>query len=114
MNIDNRQYETLHTINTDLTPSKDVRNDLIELVEDVIEGLNILKEYLLHGHTMDTTSIASELGDMFWNLAISTWSLALGYDLYKDANLYIENLQSKCSGESFEVDHNMKHSEDDI
>ena len=43
------------------------------------ECIDVYKKHLFQGHDLDTSHMASELGDVAWYLAIS--AAAIGYDL---------------------------------
>ena len=112
MNINEYQREALRTINPDLTPSQQLENGLIGLVAEGGEALDVLKKHLFQGHIMDSTHIASELGDVFWYLAVAAW--ALGYDLDAIAEMNIRKLRLRYPGEGFDVDRSVNRSEGDI
>lgn len=112
MNINYYQQEALRTINPDLTPSQQLENGLIGLVAEGDEALDVLKKHLFQGHILDSTHIASELGDAFWYLAVAAW--ALGYDLDAIAEMNIRKLRARCPGEEFEEDRSVNRSEGDI
>ena len=112
MNINDYQREALRTINPDLTPSQQLENGLIGLVAEGGEALDVLKKHLFQGHIMDSTHIASELGDAFWYLAVAAW--ALGYDLDAIAEMNIRKLRARYPGEGFEVCRSVNRSAGDI
>ena len=110
--INGYQREALRTINPDLTPSQQLENGLIGLVAEGGEALDILKKHLFQGHTMDSRHIASELGDVYWYLAVSAW--ALGYELDEIANMKHRKLRSRYPGEGFDADRSANRLEGDI
>ena len=110
--INGYQREALRTINPDLSPSQQLENGLIGLVAEGGEALDVLKKHLFQGHEMDSRHIASELGDVYWYLAVSAW--ALGYELDEIANMNLQKLRARYPGEGFEVDRSVTRSEGDI
>lgn len=112
MNINDYQREALRTINPDLTPSQQLEDGVMGLAAESGEALNVLKKHLFQGHIMDSTHIASELGDAFWYLAVAAW--ALGYDLDAIAEMNIRKLRARYPGEGFEVCRSVNRSAGDI
>ena len=67
-----------------------VLNGVMGLAGESGECVDIVKKYLMQGHTLDREHLASELGDVAWYLAVT--ARAIGYDLEEIFQMNVDKL----------------------
>ena len=75
------------------------------------ECIDIYKKHLFQGHDLDTSHMASELGDVAWYLAIS--AAAIGYDLEDILQVNVQK-RKKRYPDGFDSDCSIHRKTDDI
>lgn len=105
------QEKALRTAAKNLTPMQQLADGIMGLNGEAGECIDILKKHLFQGHDLDVDSMALELGDVAWYLAIS--ADALGYDLEKIFEMNIEKLKKRYPG-GFSAHHSIHRALTDI
>lgn len=80
MNLDQYQHAAKRTLNVDWTFDRQVANAALGLAGEAGEVADLLKKVLYHGHDLDRSKLADELGDVLWYLA----AVASLHGLYLD------------------------------
>lgn len=108
MEINEYQKLALRTANT-TESDKLILNGALGLNGESGEVADHIKKYLFQGHDLDKDSLAKELGDVCWYIAIL--SKGIGYDLESIMQMNIEKLKRRYP-QGFDKERSLNRSEE--
>ena len=86
-----------------------ILNGVMGLNGEAGECIDLVKKHLFQGHDLNIQSMAKELGDVAWYLAVS--ADAIGYDLETILQMNIDKLKARYP-EGFDADKSMNREPD--
>lgn len=93
--MDMREYQRLaaRTMPSSRDPDLDLAVWALGLAGEAGEVVELIKKHVGHGHTLDKTMVAKELGDVLWYVAAVATHQGLDLGAIADAN--IEKLRKR-------------------
>ena len=111
MEINEYQKLALTTLNPALNKKEVLINSVMGLCGESGEAIDIVKKWMAHGHELDRTHLAKELGDIAWYLAEAATALDIPLEDILRAN--IEKLKKRYP-EGFDENRSLLRLEGDI
>ena len=93
MTINEYQKLAMTTLNRELSKKEVLINSVMGLCGESGEAIDIVKKWMAHGHELDKTHLAKELGDIAWYLAEA--ATALDMNLEDILQMNIEKLKKR-------------------
>lgn len=87
MTVNEYQTLALTTLNPRLDKKDMLINGVMGLCGESGEAIDIVKKWLAHGHELDRSALAKELGDIAWYLAETAAALDIPLEDILQANL---------------------------
>ncbi len=87
MTANEYQKKAMATLNPALSEREILLNSVMGLCGESGEAIDIVKKWLMQGHTLDKTHLAKELGDVAWYLAEAATALGMELDDILQGNL---------------------------
>ena len=111
MEINEYQKLAMTTLNPALNKKEVLINSVMGLCGESGEAIDIVKKWMAHGHELDRTHLAKELGDIAWYLAEAATALDIPLEDILRAN--IEKLKKRYP-EGFDENRSLLRLEGDI
>lgn len=86
-----------------------ILNGVMGLNGEAGECIDMVKKHLFQGHDLDVQSMAKELGDVAWYLAVS--ADAIGYDLETILQMNVDKLKARYP-QGFDIDKSVNREAD--
>lgn len=86
-------------------------NGALGLAGESGEVVDLVKKHLFHGHPLDKSHLAKELGDVAWYLAVMAYDL--GFDLETILQLNVMKLRQRYP-DGFDTKRSMHRRADDV
>jgi len=93
MTVNEYQALAMTTLNPELSKRDVLINSVMGLCGESGEAIDIVKKWMAHGHELDKTHLAKELGDIAWYLAEAATALDMDLESILAAN--IEKLRKR-------------------
>ena len=93
MTVNEYQKLAMTTLNQSLSKRDVLINSVMGLCGESGEAIDIVKKWMAHGHELDRTHLAKELGDIAWYLAEAATALDMDLEDIFQAN--IEKLRKR-------------------
>lgn len=91
--FDAYQLEAKRTCPDSIPLSDQLSIGALGLAGESGEAVDLVKKALHHGHPLDASKLAKELGDVLWYLAVL--AAAIGYDLSAVAEMNVSKLRAR-------------------
>lgn len=112
MTINEYQKAALRTAQTEiLEPYELLMNAALGLCGESGEVADMIKKFRFQGHTLRRDSLAKELGDVAWYLAVGAY--AIDYDLETVLKMNIDKLKARYP-DGFSAERSLHRKEGDV
>lgn len=112
MTINEYQTAALRTAQTEeLTHVELVMNAALGLCGESGEVADMIKKFRFQGHMLRRDSLAKELGDVAWYLAVGAY--AIDYDLETILQMNVDKLKARYP-DGFSTDRSLHRAENDV